>query len=353
MTKPYQFQFFVHGRSSYFCGLCAGTETMHPTYRSLRRHLFEGPEACLKRRFEPEYFEDPDPPFDGERVPVPSAPPAPESLADHRDANGRLRVAGTVEGYRAWSVGRVAGEFRLFPFFAKREGSAPYPRGVATACCDVEYWEGEPHRSPDASCSCGLYAFWTLDEGERYRASMRHASLLGRIEAWGKVLPGEKGFRSEFAMVSTLITPTCMAPRCTTVSTRFIARPRWTEWMTPGGRTYPRVNDRRYTTYRDTADFAASLGGTSYLGWYCDEHAKAELVPPDRDWFRCNFPSPKNKHRCARPSTFILTGVPYSWCHEHAPLVFDTAEVMAGLSRSYDVDFSAPGSLSVADYRQS
>lgn len=258
-----------------------------------------------------------------------------DPAAGPRDADGRRIVEGTLTGYRSWAVGRVDGAFRLFPVFPKLEVTEPYPRGPATALCA----DGEnvfPHRSPDATCACGFYAFWDLPAAAGYQSCRSHATVLGRVTAWGKVLPGEKGFRSEIAMVDAVFGPLCSAGECAAAVSQWLVRPHWTTPLTPGGRTFPRRNDRRHTAYREHGDFVAALATTAYLGWFCDRHAKADLAPPNFAEYVCNFPVGGGR-RCRRQSAFALPGYAYSWCHEHAPLVLDAAAVMKDLASAYDL----------------
>mgnify|MGYP006269755107 CR=1 FL=1 len=348
MTERTDFRFFAHGYYGYFCKMCRKPDTGYASYRDLRRHQFEEPDSCMRRHLAVDVIHEVDPPFGGAPSPVPFRLPAPDELIEHRDEEGRLRVRGMLTGYRHWAVGRVGGRFRLFPVFQVRRAPAPYARGVTTARCAAEDPAG-PHRAPDAGCSCGFYAFWTPQDASNHRGPVKHATILGRIDAWGKVLPGISGFRSENVMVAALAPPACTAPGCDVPSTSFVTRPHWTEWMTPGGRTYPRINDRRHTTYRDGADFVASIPHTDYLGWFCDAHSNGAPIAPKYANLRCNYPRESDGRPCARPSTFTLQGLPYSWCHEHAPLVFGADVVMEGLCDSYDVDAQILGSPRVED----
>lgn len=346
MNRRFHFRFFGTGIYGYFCKVCRKADLRFPSYRALRRHQF-GPDACLRKHSEPKVVAWDDPPFEGERIPVPTSPTTLEDLTEHRDSNGRLRVSGILTGYRHWAVGRVDGQFRLFPVFMGRRAAVPYARGVTTAHCAAEE-PGEPHRSPDGDCSCGLYALWEFKDAAFHRRMVQHATILGRVEAWGKIVPGTDGFRSERAMVTELYMPSCTVLGCDGASSQFVARPRWIEWMTPGGRTYPRINDRRHETYRDTADFTSCIPRTEYLGWFCEAHSKGELIPPDYANYRCNYPRESDGRPCTRSSTFTFAGLPFSWCHEHAPLVFDASEVMEGLHTFYDL--ATPGTMSVEDY---
>lgn len=59
------------------------------------------------------------------------------------------------------------------------------------------------HEPPDEDCECGLYALNTLDA-----AMERHyADVIGKIEAWGKVVKGTKGIRAQYARVVELYVP--------------------------------------------------------------------------------------------------------------------------------------------------
>lgn len=350
MRRRFHFRLYGYGYYGYFCKLCRRGDLRFATYRGLRRHQFAEPDACVAKHLQAEIIHEEDVPFDGARASVPASPLASDQLAEHRDTDGRLRVGGKLTGYRHWAIGRMNGQFRLFPVFVHHETPQPYARGVATAYCANEGWD-EPHRSPFGECSCGLYALWDLKTAAHHRSLVQHATILGQVEAWGKSLPGTSGFRSEKAMIAALYTPSCVVPGCHGQSSSFVTRPEWIDWMTPGGRTYPRINDRRHTTYRDTADFTSSRPRADYLGWFCDAHSKGDLLPPSYSGCQCNYPRASDGRPCTRPSTFTLAGFPYSWCHEHAPLVFDTAEVMEGLHNFYDL--LTPGTLSVEDYLSS
>ncbi len=60
------------------------------------------------------------------------------------------------------------------------------------------------HSSPDANCTCGIYA-------GRTAADCPSGDVLGKVKLWGTLIPGEKGSRAEFAYPSELHVPTKLA----------------------------------------------------------------------------------------------------------------------------------------------
>jgi hypothetical protein len=62
---------------------------------------------------------------------------------------------------------------------------------------DGSWWR--PHKSPDESCPCGIYAARDLRSlRSRVLFGMRFC-VVGEVSLWGKVIPGSRGFRAEFA----------------------------------------------------------------------------------------------------------------------------------------------------------
>lgn len=73
------------------------------------------------------------------------------------------------------------------------------PRVVLPFTNAYIYAEEPPHQSPSESCKCGIYAAHTPDQCAGYGKY-----VLGRVNLWGTVIPGEKGYRAEFAYPSEL-----------------------------------------------------------------------------------------------------------------------------------------------------
>lgn len=326
-------RFYQRIGERYICKLCVQSFASH---QAMDYHLLKAKEPCIKNAFKiNEPFEEPKNivEFSGERMSVPTDIPSREDHKQYRDANGRLRIAGMITGYRGWAIGREDGQFRLFPIF--KNSFIPYEKGALTATCGA-FGRSRQHVSPDAECTCGFYASWTFDKVRDFTSTTNRALVFGRLKAYGKVLPGELGWRAQNVMLDGIEKPMCGVPKCDNEATTYIVRPDWYRPISPSGRVYPNVNSKHYATYRDTADFAGSNITSPYLGWYCDNHDVATLKRPYYEDYICNYPT-QFSTRCKRRSTWTLKNVPYSWCSEHAPLIFDANEVINSLCNYYDV----------------
>lgn len=71
------------------------------------------------------------------------------------------------------------------------------PRGMFFVWRTVD----DPHHAPEPECTCGLYATKNV---EQCADQLMHGTVIGRVNLWGKVIPGEKGYRAEFAYPSEL-----------------------------------------------------------------------------------------------------------------------------------------------------
>lgn len=60
------------------------------------------------------------------------------------------------------------------------------------------------HEVPHENCSCGIYSGTTLD-------ICPGGLVSGKVKLWGKVVPGEKGYRAEYAYPSEFIVPSELA----------------------------------------------------------------------------------------------------------------------------------------------
>lgn len=318
--------------SVYHCILCQGKFNSHQAFSY---HMFKASVPCIsninrERASEPEVVVE----FKGERMSVPTTIVERGAHPEHRDGDGRLRVSGMLTGYRGWSVGRVGNDFRIFPVF--RDWSAPYDKGVLTATCHSTEYRMK-HSVPHLDCTCGFYASWSPEKIRDFTSST-NTFLQGRLKAFGKVLPGELGWRAQHVIVDGFYHPNCGVYGCNNKATKYIVRPNWYKPVSSQGAVFPRLNSAEYSTYRDTADFSASNISNQYLGWYCDGHEFTQLIAPRYEYI-CNYPKTNGRRRtnCKRPSTFALNGLPYSWCNEHAPFIFNADEVLSSLCNYYDV----------------
>lgn len=327
---------YVEFEGSYQCLTCNSQFSSHA---ALTRHQFRSADPCVSwwDTLQPPAFESV--PFEGELASVPTGGTSIGHLPDHRDALGRLRIRGALVGYRAWSIGRVDGTHRLFPVI--RNDDVPYPRGVTTAVCDEGWPLGPEHPAPAIDCTCGIHAAWDHAELSRFSSTTGRGSLSGEVKGWGVVIPGELGWRSQYAMVEGVLDPACEEAGCGEPSTTGLIRPVWTRQLTPGGMTYPPPHSKRFAAYRETGDFKGDHVSSTYIGWFCDAHGHTEFAEVDpRWWIRCNFPTAARRS-CKREAQLRIEGIPYSWCPEHAPILLDTAAVMRDLRQYYDLPDAA------------
>lgn len=107
-------------------------------------------------------------------------------------------VPGTLRGYRAWRV-MLAAPLELHPVGVRyQHPQTPAWDGIhGTARCECV--TGIRHSSPSWGCTCGLYARYNSLEGGYDRNP-----ILGSIQAHGRIIIQEQGFRSQFAKVEAL-----------------------------------------------------------------------------------------------------------------------------------------------------
>ncbi len=78
------------------------------------------------------------------------------------------------------------------------------PKSAKTAICrplpgQLDH-KHVPHPSPHASCTCGCYAAKDLENLRKIvRFIYTNRLVVGEVSLWGRVIPAEHGFRSEFA----------------------------------------------------------------------------------------------------------------------------------------------------------
>ncbi len=63
----------------------------------------------------------------------------------------------------------------------------------------------EPHESPAAGCTCGLYASRDLDRLRGHLLFGLRRMVVGEVSLWGKVIPGQHGYRAEYAYPRRLL----------------------------------------------------------------------------------------------------------------------------------------------------
>lgn len=57
------------------------------------------------------------------------------------------------------------------------------------------------HSAPRTVCTCGIYA---KSENSSDDLAYYYSGIIGRVKLWGRVIPGEKGYRAEYAYPQSL-----------------------------------------------------------------------------------------------------------------------------------------------------
>lgn len=112
---------------------------------------------------------------------------------------GRPLVVGTLRGYRTWRVGRTSDGSLPLTAVTRREMTWN-PVTTATCAAPPEETFG-PHPAPASGCSCGLYGWYRPDD-----TAILPGNVFGVVEASGRVLLGDRGFRAERARVRAVVT---------------------------------------------------------------------------------------------------------------------------------------------------
>lgn len=103
-------------------------------------------------------------------------------------------AAGSVIGYRQWKLynGVLNGAYGI--------AWSPCTRydGRYTAKCHSKDCKNVPNEN---NCGCGFWAYWLPKD---VQTSMYDYKIVGVIEGSGKVILGEKGFRSQYAVIRGL-----------------------------------------------------------------------------------------------------------------------------------------------------
>jgi hypothetical protein len=110
-------------------------------------------------------------------------------------------VSERLFGVRSWQLAvDDDGVFRLRGFYEsarwKKDGKTTWAR------CRLDL-QNDKHKAPDGRCSCGLYALhpWNADHCDYIHrpASSGALTVVGLVEAWGRVQLHPEGFRAQYA----------------------------------------------------------------------------------------------------------------------------------------------------------
>ena len=115
-------------------------------------------------------------------------------------------MAGSILGLRRWRTDRL-----LRTLISGASGAEWDATGGATrAVCDIR--PRRHHTPPGHNCSCGLYAWHAGNRGHwltRRMASQSLRTVVGVVEAWGRIELHPMGFRAEFARPVAFVSPAC------------------------------------------------------------------------------------------------------------------------------------------------
>lgn len=108
------------------------------------------------------------------------------------------KVKGEIIGYRHGLAAKRDGQWMLHSPIKP----LPWERGHVTAACG----NGKDHEAPQKDCRCGLYAKW--DE-PGIASEFGNHEWITQVKAWGRVIPGSKGFRAQHMQITGLRPPKC------------------------------------------------------------------------------------------------------------------------------------------------
>lgn len=107
-----------------------------------------------------------------------------------------------VEGYRVWGIGYG----RLWSPAAPVMRPWPVPEPLHARCLagppgslSPGGRDHPPHEAPDPRCRCGIYGMWEPWEVGAVPVHPPFEAVLGRVEGWGRVLLGRRGWRASVA----------------------------------------------------------------------------------------------------------------------------------------------------------
>jgi hypothetical protein len=124
---------------------------------------------------------------------------------------GRPLVPGSLRGYRTWwrAGWRASVPDGMLPLTSVTRRHVVWTSTLSARCVPRDCAGSGPgsaalpddHAAPRAGCNCGIYAWYAPDD-----AGILSASVFGVIEASGRVLMGERGFRAERARITAVVT---------------------------------------------------------------------------------------------------------------------------------------------------
>lgn len=125
-------------------------------------------------------------------------------------------VPDAIEPIVAWRFWRVGSGDRLLRSLTGRHQRWEPGRALEARCrfddVDRSEWRyqvvsgfsPDPHPAPAEGCTCGLYAARSLEHLRAQPLFGLSRTVVGQVSLWGKVIPGQHGFRAQFAYPTRL-----------------------------------------------------------------------------------------------------------------------------------------------------
>jgi len=121
-------------------------------------------------------------------------------------------IPDAIEPVIGWRYWRVDKKERLLHSLSGAKGYLWQPHTRFEATCpvikrtgiDVRYrfisgMRVEMHDSPGEMCRCGIYAARNLTHLRRQILTGLALNVVGEVSLWGKLIPGSKGYRAQYA----------------------------------------------------------------------------------------------------------------------------------------------------------
>jgi hypothetical protein len=121
--------------------------------------------------------------------------------------SGRALVPGSLRGYRTWRLldRRRRVPDGMLPLTSVSRRRVVWGRSLAARCEPFDPTDPVPsddeHHAPQDGCTCGIYGWYDPTD-----TGMVSARVFGVVQASGRVLMGERGFRAERATVTAVVT---------------------------------------------------------------------------------------------------------------------------------------------------
>lgn len=105
-------------------------------------------------------------------------------------------MVSVITAWRAWGLATRKGQKQLKALGVSHVWK---PRAMLDAKCN-----NSKHDAPQMDCTCGVWAFKTLEGLTSALESYSDVKVLGRVSLWGRVVETENGYRAEKAYPSEL-----------------------------------------------------------------------------------------------------------------------------------------------------